>query len=86
MAPVDSDNGTDRMKAGGEFGEYVEAWRERLAGEERSRSKHARLLLPVAQDCADCLVREYGVTEVYLFGYSSRRDSFTSARTSTWRW
>ena len=56
------------MQDRGEFCQYVEAWRERLAGEESSRVEHAHLLRRIAQDCARCLGREFSVTKVYLFG------------------
>jgi len=56
------------MRDRGEFSEYVEAWRRRLAAEESARSQRAHRLRRVAEDCAHYLVREFKVTKVYLFG------------------
>ena len=56
------------MQDGGDFCQYVEAWRERLSGQESSRGEHAHLLRRIAQDCARSLVSEFSVTRAYLFG------------------
>jgi predicted nucleotidyltransferase len=48
--------------------EYVEAWRERLARQEREGQKRVQHLRQVAQACAHRLVQGLGASKVYLFG------------------
>jgi predicted nucleotidyltransferase len=50
------------------FAEYVEAWRERLASQERERRKRVLHLREVAEACAHRLVIDFGASKVYLFG------------------
>ena len=51
-----------------DFGEYVEAWRERLARRESEHRMWARGLREVAHACARRLVQDFGASRVYLFG------------------
>jgi len=51
-----------------DFIEYVEAWRERVSSQESKRQMQAQHLREVAQVCAQRLVRDFGVSKVYLFG------------------
>jgi predicted nucleotidyltransferase len=50
------------------FGEYVEAWRGRLASQVLEQQAWAERLRKVAQSCAEHLVRDFGARRVYLFG------------------
>ena len=50
------------------YGEYVQAWRARLANEEHERLQHAHRLREVALACAHRLVQDFGASKVYLFG------------------
>jgi len=52
----------------GDFREYVEAWRIRLARREAGRRAHVQQLREVAQACARRLVQDFGARGVYLFG------------------
>jgi predicted nucleotidyltransferase len=51
-----------------DYGEYVEAWRERLARQEEARQVWAQHLRGVAHTCARRLVEDFGASKVYLFG------------------
>ena len=51
-----------------DFGEYIAAWRERLARREIERQRGVQHLRKVAQACARRLVQDFGVSKVYLFG------------------
>lgn len=51
-----------------DFEEYIEAWRERLARQERAKQIRAQHLRKVAHACARRLVQDFGATKVYLFG------------------
>jgi uncharacterized protein len=57
-----------------EYSEYVEAWRRRLAQEERERLVRAKQLREVAYTCAQRLVQDFGARKVYLFGSLLRED------------
>lgn len=48
--------------------EYIEAWRERLARQEKEKHVRARRLRETARSCARRLVHDYGASRVYLFG------------------
>ena len=50
------------------FGEYVEAWRERLARQVSEQQMWAQHLREIAQSCAEHLVQDFGASKVYLFG------------------
>ena len=51
-----------------EFEEYIEAWRERLARQERARQMRAQHLREIARTCARRLIQDFGASKVYLFG------------------
>ena len=51
-----------------DFEEYIEAWRERLARQERARQIRAQNLRELAHACARRLVQDFGASKVYLFG------------------
>ena len=51
-----------------DWSEYIAAWRERLARQDSQKRQRVQRLRKVAQDCARCLVQEFGVSKVYLFG------------------
>ena len=51
-----------------EFEEYIEAWRERLARQERARQMRAQDLREIAYTCARRLIQDFGASKVYLFG------------------
>jgi predicted nucleotidyltransferase len=51
-----------------DYGEYVKAWQERLAKQEREKQQRVQHLRQVAQACARRLVQDFGVSKVYLFG------------------
>jgi predicted nucleotidyltransferase len=53
---------------GHDFEEYVEAWRERLARQEKARQIRAQHLREIAHACARRLVQDFGASKVYLFG------------------
>ena len=50
------------------YGEYVEAWRGRLARRASEQQMRARCLRKVARTCAQRLVHDFGARKVYLFG------------------
>ena len=50
------------------FGEYVKAWRGRLAKQTSEQRMQAQHLREVAQCCAERLVQDFGASRVYLFG------------------
>ena len=50
------------------FGEYVAAWRQRLARQEEERRARTLRMQEVARACARLLVQDFGVRRVYLFG------------------
>ena len=52
----------------GDFREYVEAWRTRLARQEAERWAWGQQLREVARACAHRLVQDFGARAVYLFG------------------
>jgi predicted nucleotidyltransferase len=47
---------------------YIDAWRKRLARQQRERKKRTQHLRQVALACARLLVQDFGVGKVYLFG------------------
>ena len=51
-----------------DFGDYVEAWRGRLARRASEQRMQAQHLRDIAQSCAEYLVQEFGASRVYLFG------------------
>jgi len=51
-----------------DFGEYVKAWRERLAKQQGEQRMRAQELRQVARTCARRLVQDFGASKVYLFG------------------
>jgi predicted nucleotidyltransferase len=51
-----------------DWGEYIEAWRKRLAEKEARRQTQAVHLREVARACARRLIEDFGATRVYLFG------------------
>jgi len=51
-----------------DYGEYIEAWQERLAKQEREKQQRVQHLRQVAQACARRLVQNFGASRVYLFG------------------
>jgi predicted nucleotidyltransferase len=51
-----------------DFEEYIEAWRERLAKQERARQIRTQHLRTIAHTCARRLVQDFGASKVYLFG------------------
>jgi uncharacterized protein len=51
-----------------EFQEYIEAWRERLAKQDRARQVRTQHLRRIARSCAQRLVQDFGARKVYLFG------------------
>jgi predicted nucleotidyltransferase len=51
-----------------DFEEYIEAWRERLARQERARQTQAQHLREIAHTCARRLIQHFGASKVYLFG------------------
>lgn len=56
------------MRDSSDLSEYVTAWRERLARQERQKGERTQRLRQVARDCARQLVRDFGASKVYLFG------------------
>ena len=57
-----------------DFGQYVEAWRERLARRQSERQIRAQHLREVAHACARRLVQDFGARKVYLFGSLLEQD------------
>lgn len=64
MQPVSKMNSLDTQA----YGEYVEAWRGRLARQASEQQMRARCLREVARTCAQRLVQDFGARKVYLFG------------------
>lgn len=52
----------------GEYDEYIEGWRTRLAKRQEAKAKRAEHLQEVALRCATHLAQRYRVERVYLFG------------------
>ena len=59
-----------------DYREYVKAWRERLARQERARQVRAKHLRDVAHTCAQRLIQDFGASKVYLFGSLLEKDLF----------
>ena len=57
-----------------DFGQYVAAWRERLARRQSEKQAWAQHLREVAHACARRLVQDFGARKVYLFGSLLEQD------------
>ena len=57
-----------------DFGQYVEAWRERVARRQSEQQAWAKHLREVAHACARRLVQDFGARKVYLFGSLLEQD------------
>ncbi|MFC2015336.1 nucleotidyltransferase family protein [Chloroflexota bacterium] len=51
-----------------DFGDYVEAWRGRMARQASEQRVQAQHLRGIARSCAEHLVQDFGASRVYLFG------------------